>query len=573
MDKIAVWRESLICRNGKYHLQAVIMRKKNRTPIMAVAATSHPGDAALLIEVGGQKRRLDISKSPLTIGRSEECDATIADLKVSRQQAKLLIESGEYYIVDCESRHGTFVNGERRDRAKLKNRDEITFGIAGVKIVFHHGAAASSTHISTDMLLTRLGSKSDATDLEKLRLFLEAARSLTGGMVVNEVLRNMLDYALKITKAERGFVYLKEADKGGTPILACGLDNKGVSLTVDTKVSHSVVHEALNSAAEFITGDALKQQALAERQSIVLNELRTVIAIPLRTRQHGASPTNVDGVLYLDSRSVSHNLSGVSNEVLRALASECAAVLESAKLVAAEQAAQQYRKEMEIAASIQRSLISASKVETDFVRINACSIPCREVGGDFYDVHVAPDSVTVIVADVSGKGISAALLASVIHGMFYAQMTSGTRLVDAVASINRFLCSRVAGQKYATLLAVQLHRDGKLALVNCGHVPAILAQGGNVTHVEDGDMPVGLIPEVNFHVIERELPAGSRLCILSDGISETENAEGAEFGTSVIAGLLCGEEPIRAILEAVQLFGGNNEAQDDRTLVVMERTK
>jgi phosphoserine phosphatase RsbU/P len=540
---------------------------------MAVAATSYPGKATLLIEVGGQQRTLEITRSPLTIGRAEDCDATIADLKVSRQHAKLVIEGGEYYIIDCDSRHGTFLNGERRERARLKNRDEITFGVAGVKIVFRDSAAANTPHTSTDMLLTRLGSKSDITDLEKLRLFLEAARSLTGGVVVTEVLRNMLDYALKITKAERGFVYLKDADKGGTPVLACGLDNNGANLSIDAKVSHSVVYEALNSAAEFITGDALKQQALAERQSIVLNELRTVIAIPLRTRQHGTSAIDVDGVLYLDSRSVSHNLSGVSNEVLRALASECAAVLESAKLVAAEHAAQQYRKEMEIAASIQRSLISASKVENDFVRVNACSIPCREVGGDFFDVHVAPDTVTVIVADVSGKGISAALLASVIHGMFYAQMTSGARLVDAVASINRFLCSRVAGQKYATLLAAQLHRDGKLAMVNCGHVPAIFAQDGHVIHVEDGDMPVGLIPEVEFHVIERELPAGSRVCILTDGISETENAEGEEFGTSVIAKFICSAEPIREILDAVQSFGGYREAQDDRTLVVLERLK
>jgi sigma-B regulation protein RsbU (phosphoserine phosphatase) len=542
---------------------------------MAVAATSHPGEAALLIEVAGRQRRLEITKSPLTIGRAEECDATIADPKVSRQHAKLVIESGEYYIVDCESRHGTFVNGARVERAKLKNNDEITFGVAGAKIVFRHGNAAANTpHTSTDMLLTRLGgAKSDTSDLEKLRLFLEAARSLTGGLVVTEVLRNMLDYALRITKAERGFVYLKETEKGGMPILACGLDNKGVSLTVDAKVSHSVVHEALASAAEFITGDALKQQALAERQSIVLNELRTVIAIPLRTRQHGTSPTHVDGVLYLDSRSVSHNLSGVSNEVLRALASECAAVLESAKLVAAEQAAQQYRKEMEIAASIQRSLISASKEENDFARVNACSIPCREVGGDFFDVYVASDSVTVIVADVSGKGISAALLASVIHGMFYAQMTSGARLVDAVASVNRFLCSRVAGQKYATLLAAQLHRDGRLTMVNCGHVPAIFAQDGRVFHVEDGDMPVGLIPDVEFHVIERELPAGSRLCILTDGISETENAEGEEFGTGAIANFIGGAEPIREILDAVQSFGGHQEAQDDRTLMVLERLK
>lgn len=540
---------------------------------MAVAATLTTGEASLLIEVAGTQRQLVITKSPLTIGRAEDCDATIADLKVSRQQARLLTEGGEYYVVDCQSRHGTFVNGSRCERAQLKNNDEITFGVAGVRIVFRRGGVSHTTDNSTNILLSRLVSKSDTSDLEKLRLFLEAARSLTGGVVVNEVLRNMLDYALKITRAERGFVYLKDAEKGGRAAMACGLDSKGTSLTNDAKVSHSVVEEALASAAEFITGDALKQQALAERQSIVINELRTVIAIPLRTRQHNESRTKVDGVLYLDSRLVSHNLSGVSHEVLRALASECAAVLESAKLVAAEQAAQQYRKEMEIAASIQRSLISTSKVETDFVRVNACSIPCREVGGDFFDVHVSPDAVTVIVADVSGKGISAALLASVIHGMFYAQMTSGARLVDAIASVNTFLCSRVAGKKYATLLAAQLHRDGKLALVNCGHVPAILAQDGKVTHVEDGDMPVGLIPEVDFHVIERELAAGSRLCILTDGISETENAEGAEFGTHLIADFLCGEEPIQKILDAVQSFGGNTEAQDDRTLVVLERTK
>src|SRR5436305_790136 len=541
---------------------------------MAVAATSHTGGAELRIEVAGTQRQLVINKSPLTIGRADGCDATIADLKVSRQHAKLVAESDDYYIVDCESRHGTFVNGSRCDRIKLNNNDEITFGVAGVRIIFRRGGVMShTTDNATNILLSRLVAKSDTSDLEKLRLFLEAARSLTGGVVVNEVLRNMLDYALKITKAERGFVYLKNAGKGGRPALACGLDSNGGSLTNDARVSHSVVEEAMASAAEFITRDALKQKALAERQSIVMNELRTVIAIPLRTRQHGDSPTKVDDVLYLDSRSVSDHLSGVSHEVLRALASECAAVLESAKLVAAEQAAQQYRKEMEIAASIQRSLNSASKVETDFVRVNACSIPCREVGGDFFDVHVSPDAVTVIVADVSGKGISAALLASVIHGMFYAQMTSGAGLVDAIASVNTFLCSRVAGQKYATLLAAQLHRNGKLALVNCGHVPAILAQDGNVTHVEDGDMPVGLIPEVGFHLIERELPPGSRLCILTDRISATENAEGTEFGTHLIGDFLSADEPIRQILDAVESFCGNTEAQDDRTLVVLERIK
>ena len=521
-----------------------------------------------MIDVGGQRRRLVISKFPFTIGRAEDCDASIADFKISRQHAAVTFEAGEYFISDMGSRHGTFVNGSRCEPAKLtklKNDDEITFGTAGIKIVFLNGRRAANP---ANVLLTRLVSKSDISDLEKLRLFLEAARSLTSGVVVDDVLRNMLDYALKITKAERGFAYLKNTS--GAATLACGLDSNGIPTMNDANVSHSVVHEAMATAAEFITGDALQQLALAARQSIMLNELRTVIAIPLRLR-HGTTASDVDGVLYLDSRSVSQNLSGVSHEVLRALASECAAVLESAKLVAAEHVAQQYRQEMEIAASIQRSLISTSEVENDFVRIQGRSIPCREIGGDFFDVHVSPDAVTVIVADVSGKGVSAALLASVIHGMFYAQMSSGALMVDAIASVNSFLCSRVAGQKYATLLATQLNRTGKLTIVNCGHVPAILLEHGVTTHIKEGDMPVGLITETEFHVIEREFAPGSRLCILTDGISETENAEEVEFGTTAIENLLRGDDPITTILEAVQVFCEHREAQDDRTLVVLER--
>jgi phosphoserine phosphatase RsbU/P len=183
---------------------------------MAVAVSLQAGEATLLIDVGGEHRKIAITKSPFTLGRADECDATIADLKVSRQHAKVVIEDDDYYIVDCESRHGTFVNGSRCERAKLKNNDEITFGVAGVKITFRRGNAVShTTDNSTNILLSRLVANSDTSDLEKLRLFLEAARSLTGGgVVVNEVLGNMLDYALRITKAERGFRLLERRWKG-----------------------------------------------------------------------------------------------------------------------------------------------------------------------------------------------------------------------------------------------------------------------------------------------------------------------------------------------------------------------
>ncbi len=539
---------------------------------MAVAHPVRPLARTLVIDSAGQSRRIAVLRTPFVIGRSDDCDAVIPDFRVSRLHAKIVQDGEQFILVDEKSRHGTFVNGSRCQRAVLKNGDEITLGAQGLKLTFVEGEPESS---ATNVLLSRLVADSDTSELEKLRLFLEATRSMGSGLVVNDVLRKMLDVGLRITRAERGFVYLKQKD--GTPVLACGLDASGNQVTADRDVSHSVVQEALASAAEFITGDTAQQSALAARQSIVLNELRTVIAIPLRVRRLSAgvsvsaSPAEVSGVLYLDSRSISRNLSGVSNDVLRALASECAAVLESAMLVESEQAARQYRQEMEIAAGIQKSLISASDVRCDFARVTGRSIPCKEVGGDFYDVTVSPQAVTIVVADVSGKGISAALLASVIHGMFYAQVSSGTSLLEAVNSVNSFLCSRVAGRKYSTLMAAQLDRGGTLRLVNCGHVPAMLVENGKVMQIEDGDMPVGLMPDATFHTIERPFVPGSRLLILTDGISETENAAGTEYGYGSLAHHLHSADPIAAILADVQSFSGNLEAQDDRTLVVLER--
>lgn len=376
-----------------------------------------------MIDTAGQRRSLNVSHSPFIIGRSDEADASIADVRVSRMQARLVFEEGAWFVDDAGSRHGTFVNGVRCQRTRLNQLDEITFGVPDLKIVFQKTPAAST-------LLTRLASDSYVSELEKLRLFLEASRSLRRGRVVHDVLHNMLEYALRLTKAERGFVYLRE--KASMPVLACGLDSGGNRLTEAADASHSVIEEALSSASEFIVADAFLQSTLAARQSIALNELRTVVAIPLRSYRVAAGDervqSEVQGVLYLDSHIASRNLTGAAPEVLRALAGECGAVLESARLMEAEQEARQYRQELEIAARIQRSLSSEAEVLCDLARVAGRTLPCKEVGGDFFDVQVSPEAVTVIVGDVSGKGISAALLAFLLQGMFYAQISGGVSL-------------------------------------------------------------------------------------------------------------------------------------------------
>ena len=141
------------------------------------------------------------------------------------------------------------------------------------------------------------------------------------------------------------------------------------------------------------------------------------------------------------------------------------------------------------------------------------TLPCAEVGGDFYDVicthnNGIVDGCVAIVADVSGKGMSAALLASIVHGMMYAQINSGSSLVDAVSAVHAFLCARVSGTKYVTIVALRCRRDGSAELVNGGHVPPLLIEpDGRVSEIEDGDMPVGMLPEATLSCHSGHAPA------------------------------------------------------------------
>jgi len=523
----------------------------------------------LLIRISGQHDRVFLSGAEFTIGRSEDCDLVLSDSRISRLHARLIEEEGSYFIVDAESRRGTFVNGSRCSRTRLQHKDQVTFGVPEITVSYLEHEPHSS---SAGLLLSQLSVHGDSSELEQLRLFLEAARTLRGGGIVTDVLRRMLSCAIKITSAERAFVYLP--GQGNKAVLACGVDAAGMELVNDDGVSRSVVDEAMRTAAEFITADAMQQNGLAARESIVAHELRVLVAIPLRAihpTQPQAAESRMHGVLYLDSHFATRDLSAVGHDVLHALAGECAAVLESAKLLEAEEGARQYRQEMAIAASIQRGLITHPKISCDFAHATGYSLPCKEVGGDFFDIHAGENVLTAIIADVSGKGVSAALLASLIQGMFYAQLDLGMELPKAVGVINRYLCSRVAGQKYATLLVAQIGRDHTLRFVNCGHVPAMIASNGVCSYVEEGDLPIGLMEDAEYHLIEKPFPPGSRLCLLTDGITECENAAGQEFGIMPVEAALLGPNPVAEIVAQFQRFCGGREIQDDCTLMFVEQ--
>ncbi len=539
---------------------------------MIGGAVGRSGEPVLLFVQGSDQRSMPL-KSPLfSVGRKTEKDLVITDPRVSRDHAVIVTENGEHYIVDQGSKHGTFVNGEKvQQRRKLKTNDRIEFGVRDtIYLVFNPDRPQSSA--AREFLSQIYTPSGSATDLEKLTLFVEAARKLNTAGALDEILFTLLDTCLRITKAERGYVFLCAPDN--TMKLAAGRNAKGEPLVDDKSLSRSILTEAVRSASEFLLSDTSAQTEFAGRESIVANELRTVICVPLRRMKVGAKPsadgkadTEVQGVLYLDSRFASRDISAVSHDILRAIAQEAASLVENARLVLAEEESRRTQRELEIAATIQQQLMAVRIPEVPFANVRARNISCKEVGGDFFDVVRTQEGLAVIVADVCGKGISAALLASILQGMVYTNLVNGIPLAELVLAVNRFFCAKDLGSKYATALIAQIKPDGDLEIVNCGHVPPLIVSGRNVLSVEGGNLPVGLLPDATYQNAHHKMGRGDRLVLVTDGVTEAENPDADFFGTQRLEQAVIEGTPIDAIFSSLQTFCAGVPLNDDCTVL------
>src|ERR1700684_1117125 len=305
---------------------------------------------ALVLVQGNDQKSIVLNRTPFNVGRKVDKDLVIADPRVSRDHAQIVLEGDDFYLIDQGSKHGTFVNGERIQRQKLERNDRLEFGARdSAYILFNPAHNTSNTAREFLSQISGIQIKQEATDLEKLTLFLEAARKLNTAGVLDEILMTMLDVTLQLTRAERAYVFLK--DEEGKLRLAAGRNSKKEPLLDDKTISHSILEESLRSNSEFLVKDTSESLDLAGRQSIVAYDLRTVICIPLRKMQvhhtRGAqtpvpegSSAEAMGVLYVDSRFASRDLSGgVDEDILHVIATEAASLIENARLVQAEKEA------------------------------------------------------------------------------------------------------------------------------------------------------------------------------------------------------------------------------------------
>jgi serine phosphatase RsbU (regulator of sigma subunit) len=306
-----------------------------------------------------------------------------------------------------------------------------------------------------------------------------------------------------------------------------------------------------------------------------------VICVPLRKPQVQATrgaeapalgtPAEAMGALYVDSRFASRDISGVSNDILHAIATEAASLIENARLVQAEEAGRRYQQELSIAASIQQRLMAVTIPEVPFAKLEGRNLSCKEIGGDFFDAVNTDEGLTIVLADVSGKGVSAALLASTLQGMIYSQLTAGMPLTEIVTGVNRFFTHKHIGEKYATVIIARVRENGDFEYVNCGHIQPLVVSNGQVQRPSHGNLPVGLLPDAKYESDHSRLKPGDRLILVTDGVTEAENARGDFFEDSRLE-LAAKSGSLEKIFSAISDFCGGTPLSDDCTVVELVYT-
>jgi serine phosphatase RsbU (regulator of sigma subunit) len=239
-------------------------------------------------------------------------------------------------------------------------------------------------------------------------------------------------------------------------------------------------------------------------------------------------------------------------------------------------------RQLDDARRVQRELLPAARAHNDGLSVSGLSAPASEMNGDFYDVfQVRGNGAGIVLADVSGKGVPAAMLAAVVQGAVRssAWAGSGHRHVEATRQLNRLLCERASGERYASLFwAYFAPESNTLRYVNAGHLPPLVfpaAHPGAAHRLTSGGPVLGLLPGARFEQGEHAFEPGDTLVLYSDGIVEAENAAGEEFGEERIRHVVAAHresdpETIRnAVLAACASFTGNAAAADDRTLLVI----
>lgn len=544
-------------------------------------------------------------RSNITLGRDTANDVAFGSQVVSRRHARVWADDENFLVSDLDSRHGVFV-GDRRlhETVRLRDGDCIRLGKSTAPTLTFRAIPSAKPDEAPPSDLAETSLLVDPNrEFKELASLLDTFLNLRQDLVLEDVLSLVVTHSMEFADAERGLILLTEDESGddSLPIvalpqpvghlgrlkLAVARNRDGSAIdSSELAISQKIPEEVLNTGKGVIAEDLLTGERAQLHMNTIDLGVRSAMCVPLRARRPGTDAgeaPSLIGVLYVDSGARSRAFSDRLLHALESLANEASRAIINAQLYEVSLKKRHIDEEMSIARRIQENLLPAEHYECDWVELHGTSEPSLEVGGDIINYYPhGDDCLGLLVGDVSGKGIAAAIFSAMLDGHFLSLSSLPDARKDPgrfAGDLNRYLLGKSQGQKFVSFLFGVLHRTGRFVYVNAGHNPALhVDDAGEVSLLKTGGMIMGLLEEARYETGEVTLKPGDSLVLYSDGITETRNPRRDLYSldrlqeTAVDSRRLTAEEAHRAILESVEQFSEGSRATDDVTLLVVKKT-
>lgn len=550
-------------------------------------------------------KRYRLGEDPIILGRHPECDVHIDDGSVSRHHAQVTFEGGQYFVNDLNSRNGTLLNNQPvHQPTKLYDQSEIR--ICDVTLVFNVSDVAAGTlrpPITQDRDNSNYGTSSSVLiddfegnsqvmsrlDVpshysrtynhigpeEKLAALTKITHALSESVERDEVLAKILDFLFGLfVEADRGFVILKGDDGRLQPL---GVKTRRPGDDEMIRISRTIVNQVMETKQPIISSDAAADDRFDMSQSIVDFRIRSIMCAPLIN-----SKDESIGVIQIDTLKQSIAFKDEDLETLATVALQASLAIQKADLFEDVKKANEIKLDLELAHEIQQRFLPQRPPVAENFEFFSYYRPMQQVGGDYFDyVPLDENRIGIIVADVVGHGIAAALLmAKVSAESRFALATSATPL-EAVAKMNNGL-SDLNIDRFVTLaLALLDLRNNKVSIVNAGHMPPIFrsASTGELTQLAttESGLPLGILEDYEYECVEVDLEPGDVLVLYTDGINEALNAEGKQLTTEKMIQEIRNSQTKtpqtigNEICEVVSRHSGSFPAIDDACVVCIGR--
>jgi serine phosphatase RsbU (regulator of sigma subunit)/pSer/pThr/pTyr-binding forkhead associated (FHA) protein len=542
----------------------------------------------------------NVTRKKTTLGRNPECDIMLDPVDISRKHVTVHHDGEVYSIEDLGSRNGTFVNSRRLEPHvphRLVEGDIVK--MCKLVFVFESEPFAmegqeSPTKMGVDSqviiddrpagstIMKKVNVSAGYADLtpgirpeEKLRALMEISRSLGRAMTEAEVLPKIIESLFGIfPQADRGMVVLRDRESG--KLVPKAIRHRREEDSEMVRLTRTVIDEVMQTGEAILSADASSDPGLPVSDSIVELKIRSMMCAPLIGPE--SSPL---GVIQIDALNPYNRFSDGDLELLAGVACQIAIAIENAQFREVVMRERALELQLKVAHDIQKGFLPAGPPELEGYSFFDYYQPANILGGDYFDYIPLEDGrMAVVLADVSGKGIPAALLVAKLNSEIRYCLAGLREPAEVMRRLNRVFCeSRWESQFITMVLAVLDPEKHEVVLTNAGHMSPILRNERGVRDVlslDDGGLPLGVTEDAEYEEHRVALAVGDHLVLFSDGITEAMNSEGALYDKSRLQEILrigsTGATKLGwRIIDDVKRFAGNQTQSDDICLTCFGR--